>query len=205
MRRTLPCLFLALSLPAAGVASAKSVSYTIDPNHTYPGFAADHMGISKWRGKFDHTTGTITLDREARTGSVHIVTEVSSINFGLAALDKQMMEPSFSGPMCKEHCNFFDAAKYPQAVYDGKLTNFVNGKPTRVVGKLTLHGETRPLGLRIDSFKCIPDMLQKTSERCGAEASTTFDRSKFGIDAGQSFGFDMNVSLQIQVEAVQDP
>ena len=32
-----------------------------------------------------------------------------------------------------------------------------------------------------------------------------FDRADFGIDAGKSFGLDMKVSLQIQVEAVQDP
>jgi len=47
-------------------------------------------------------------------------------------------------------------------------------------------------------------MLLKPRERCGADASATFDRAAFGIDAGQSFGFDMKVRLQIQVEAVQD-
>ncbi|HJR12776.1 MAG TPA: YceI family protein, partial [Rhodanobacteraceae bacterium] len=73
------------------------------------------------------------------------------------------------------------------------------------VGKLTLHGVTRPLGLKIEHFKCMPDMVVKPRERCGAEASATFDRADFGIDAGKSFGMDMKVSLQIQVEAVQDP
>ena len=51
----------------------------------------------------------------------------------------------------------------------------------------------------------MPDMLVKPRERCGAEASAMFDRADFGIDAGKSFGLDMKVSLQIQVEAVQDP
>jgi polyisoprenoid-binding protein YceI len=73
-----------------------------------------------------------------------------------------------------------------------------------VVGKLTLHGVTRPLDLAIEHFKCIPDFVAKPRERCGAEASATFDRADFGIDAGQSFGMDMHVSMQIQVEAVQD-
>lgn len=35
-------------------------------------------------------------------------------------------------------------------------------------------------------------------------ASASFDRTKFGIDAGQLFGFDMKVSMQIQIEVAQD-
>jgi polyisoprenoid-binding protein YceI len=50
----------------------------------------------------------------------------------------------------------------------------------------------------------MPDFMLKPRERCGAEASASFDRAAFGIDAGQSFGMDMNVTMQIQVEAVQD-
>lgn len=73
-----------------------------------------------------------------------------------------------------------------------------------MAGKPTLRGVTRPLDLEIEHFKCIPDPMLKPRERCGAEASATFDRADFGIDAGQSFGFDMTVRLQVQVEAVQD-
>ncbi len=192
-------------LLASGVASATPVHFTIDPDHTYPSFAADHVGLSTWRGKFDHSSGTITLDRAARSGSVHIVTQVSSINFGNPALKQAVLQAVFPPPLCKTQCTFFGAAKYPTAVYDGKLAGFVNGAPTRVVGKLTLHGVTRPLDLKIEHFKCMPDFVVKPRERCGAEASATFNRADFGIDAGQSFGMDMKVSLQIQVEAVQDP
>jgi len=116
-----------------------------------------------------------------------------------------VLRDAIPAPLCKTQCAFFDAAKYPTATYDGKLADFIDGAPTRVVGKLTLHGVTRPLDLKIEHFKCMPDMLVKPRERCGAEASATFDRADFGIDAGKSFGMDMKVSLQIQVEAVQDP
>ena len=195
---------LALLL-ASGAAAAAPIHFTIDPDHTHPSFAADHLGLSTWRGKFDHSTGTITLDRAKQTGSVHIVTQVSSINFGNPALKQAVLQDVFPPPLCKTQCTFFNAAKYPTAVYDGKLAGFVNGAPTRVIGKLTLHGITRPLDLKIEHFKCIPDFVVKPRERCGAEASATFNRADFGIDAGKSFGMDMKVSLQIQVEAVQDP
>ena len=45
-------------------------TYNIDPQHTFPSFEADHMGISTWRGKFDHTSGTVTMDRAAGTGTL---------------------------------------------------------------------------------------------------------------------------------------
>lgn len=192
-------------LAMASAATARPVSFSIDPDHTYPSFAADHMGLSTWRGKFDHSAGTITLDRAQQTGTVHIVTRVDSINFGNPPLTQMVLRDAIPAPLCKTECAFFDAAKYPTAAYDGKLADFVDGAPTRVVGKLTLHGVTRPLDLKIEHFKCIPDMMLKPRERCGAEASATFDRANFGIDAGKSFGMDMKVSMQIQVEAVQDP
>ncbi len=195
---------LALLL-VAGAATAAPVHYTIDPGHTYPSFAVDHMGLSTWRGKFDQTTGAVTLDRARQTGTVHIVTQVGSINFGNPALTRMVLREALPAARCKSQCAFFDAAKYPTAVYDGRLVDFVDGAPTRVTGKLTLHGVTRPLDLQIEHFKCIPDPMQKPRERCGAEASATFDRADFGIDGGASFGFDMKVSMQIQVEAVQDP
>jgi len=194
-----------LSIAVANFAAAHPVGYTVDPDHTYPSFAADHMGLSTWRGKFDHSSGTITLDRAKQTGTVHVVTKVDSINFGHPPLTQMVLRDAIPAPLCKTQCAFFDAAKYPTATYDGKLADFIDGAPTRVVGKLTLHGVTRPLDLKIEHFKCMPDMLVKPRERCGAEASATFDRADFGIDAGKSFGMDMKVSLQIQVEAVQDP
>ena len=194
-----------LSIAVANFAAAHPVGYTVDPDHTYPSFAADHMGLSTWRGKFDHSSGTITLDRAKQTGTVHVVTKVDSINFGHPPLTQMVLRDAIPAPLCKTQCAFFDAAKYPTATYDGKLEGFVDGAPTRVVGQLTLHGVTHPLDLKIEHFKCMPDMLVKPRERCGAEASATFDRADFGIDAGKSFGMDMKVSLQIQVEAVQDP
>lgn len=204
MNRSIRLLAFASLLAITAGATAKPVHYTLDPSHTYPSFAADHMGLSLWRGKFDHSTGTLTLDKAAKTGSVHVVTQVASIDFGDKALNAEAVEPVLSPSICKAECNFFDAAKYPDAVYDGKLVDWVHDAPTRVVGTLTLHGVTRPLDLKIEHFKCKPDLFDKTRERCGAEASAEFNRANFGIDVGKSWNFNMKVALQIQVEAEQD-
>jgi polyisoprenoid-binding protein YceI len=79
----------------------------------------------------------------------------------------------------------------------------VNGAPTRIDGALTLHGVTKPLNLVVNSLKCIPHPILKR-QLCGADASATFQRDEFGLDAGKSYGFSMEVTLRIQVEALKN-
>jgi polyisoprenoid-binding protein YceI len=173
-------------------ATAATITYKVDPEHTYPSFEADHLGgLSTWRGKFNHTSGAITLDKAAGTGNVEIVVDMSSADFGHDVLNKAMQGKEM-----------FEADEYPQAIYKGRLADFVDGKPTRVVGNLSLHGITRPLTLEIDAFKCMPHPMLKR-EVCGADALATFKRDDFGMTAGKDYGFSMDVALRIQVEAIQ--
>jgi len=178
---------------ATGGAHAGAATYTIDPAHTYPSFEADHFGgLSTWRGKFDRTSGKATLDKAAGTGSVDITVDAASVDFGLDAMNEKARSNEL-----------FDVGKYPTATYRGQLAGFVNGAPTKVEGQLTLHGVTRPLELSIKSFKCVQHPMYKR-ELCGADAYATFKRDEFGIAAGKDYGFNMDVVLRIQVEALID-
>ena len=183
--------YIALPLLLSTAVHAAPVEYIIDPMHTYPSFEADHMGgVSVWRGKFDQSTGKVMLDKAAGQGSVDVNIDPASIDFGLDKMNNMARS-----------AELFDVAKYPQASYHGTLEGFSNGSPSRVVGELTLHGITRPVVLQINSFKCIPHPLYKR-ELCGADAYATFQRDDFGIDAGKAYGFNMTVTLRIQVEAL---
>lgn len=176
-----------LCLPAV----AAETTYRIDPEHSFPSFEADHMGgLSVWRGKFNKTAGTVTLDKAAGSGSVDVRIDVASADFGLDSLNKEAQGSSL-----------FDSGKYPEARYRGRLSGFHDGKPTEVVGELTLHGVTKPLTLKIASFKCMPHVVFKR-EVCGADAGASFQRDDYGMAAGKEYGFDMTVDLRIQVEAI---
>ena len=107
-------------LLAATAASAAPTSYTIDPTHTYPSFEADHLGISKWRGKFNKSSGKVLFDKATGTGSVEITTELASIDFGMDALSSWARGK-----------DFFDVKKHPRAVFKGTLQSPVDGVPTR--------------------------------------------------------------------------
>jgi polyisoprenoid-binding protein YceI len=63
-----------------------------------------------------------------------------------------------------------------------------------------MHGVTKPVTLTINKFKCGPHRSGR--EVCGADATATINREDFGVSFGKNFGFDMNVVLRIQVEAV---
>ena len=185
--KALPVLLLAF---AALPANAGSVTYEIDPAHTFPSFEADHAGLSTFRGKFNRSSGQVTLDKEAGTGSLEVEIDAASIDFGQDELNALMAKPEY-----------LDTANHPVVRYTGELAGFVDGEPTRVVGTLTLRGVTRPLILEITSFRCIPHPVFER-DWCGADARGTFDRAAFGIEAGKDYGFDMDVALHIQVEAV---
>ena len=188
---TKTALAAAMLTLAAGYAVADPVTYQIDPAHTYPSFETDHFaGMSVWRGKFDHTSGTIVLDKAKSTGTVDVTVDATSIDFGMPKLN----EHTSSAEM-------LDVAKHPTATYKGTLVGFKDGAPTQVDGQFTLHGVTRPLTLTIRTFKCMTYPDKK--EHCGADAAGSFNRADYGISYGDKYGFKMDVKLAIQVEAVR--
>jgi polyisoprenoid-binding protein YceI len=185
---------IAVAVLATSSAVAAPVKYTIDPNHTYPSLEADHFGgLSTWRGKFNKTSGSIVLDAQAGSGTVDVTVDTTSIDMGHDKLNDHV----------KSDAAMLDVQKYPTASYTGKLTKFVDGKPTEVDGTLTLHGVTKPLTLKIDQFGCRPHPMQKGKEVCGANATGTLDRGAFGVDWGKNYGFKMDTKLTIQVEALK--
>ena len=170
-------------------AFAAPVTYVLDPAHTYPSFSADHLGgLSVWRGKFNSTSGKVVYDKDAKSGSLDVTVDINSINFGMPKLDEHA-----------KSAEIFDATKYPTATFSGKFTKFNGSAPAEAQGTLTMHGVTKPVTLKIDSFKCILSPLNK-KEVCGVEVSSTINRADFGVNYGDKYGFNQEVKLQIQAE-----
>ncbi len=181
-----------LTLGSATVALAAPVTYDIDSSHTYPAFEADHMGgLSLWRGKINSTSGKIVYDRTAKLGSVEVTMDMKSIDFGHDKMNEHAMSP-----------DIFDVAKFPKATFSGKMAAFKGDKPTEVQGNLTLHGVTKPVTLKLGSFLCKENPMNK-KEVCGADATAMINREDFGVGYGKAFGFKMEVKLLISIEAVK--
>lgn len=172
-------------------AQAEMVAYTVEPTHTAATWAIPHLGISIIRGRFDKTSGKINLDQVGRAGTVEISIEAASVNAGNQKFEDHLRSK-----------DFFNAEQFPKVIYRGRLGKFEGDSPTEVEGELTLLGQTHPVNLKIHSFKCRTHPLLRR-EVCGADASTTIDRSQFGMTSSVAFT-SARVDLMLQIEALKD-
>lgn len=180
---------IAASMLALPVFAADA--YTVDPSHTFPSFEVVHFGFSTQRGRFNKTSGKITLDRAARTGTVDIAIDAASISHGVPKLEDHLRGE-----------DFFDVAKYPSITFRSKSLKFNGDSLASVDGDLTMHGVTKPVTLAVSSFRCAPHPMSK-KEVCGADASVTVKRSDFGIKYAIPAVAD-DVRILLNIEAMKD-
>lgn len=181
-------LILAASVPLSAAASPET--FVIDTTHTFPRFEYSHFGYSIQSSRFDKTSGTIVLDRAARTGSVDVTIDAASVNTG---------HPLFNSHLVAE--DFFDTKRFPTITFKSTKLNFAGDKLASVDGNLTIKGITKPVTLEITSFQCMPHPMLK-KDACGANAVTKIRRSDFNAGKYAPQVSD-EVTLVIPVEAVK--
>ena len=185
---------IATTLAAATLcAQAQTATYAIDPNHTFATFEISHFGTSTNRGRFDKKSGSVQLDKAAKTGKLDISIDTSSINTGTAAFDKHLQSK-----------DFFNAAEFPTARFVGDKFSFNGDKVSEISGNLTLLGKTNPVTLKATNFNCYMNQMLKV-EVCGGDFETSIVRSQYGMVWGLNFGFSDAVRLVVQAEAIKQP
>ena len=185
---------IATTLAAATLcAQAQTATYAIDPTHTFATFEISHFGTSTNRGRFDKKSGSVQLDKAAKTGKLDISIDTSSINSGTAAFDKHLQSK-----------DFFNAAEFPTARFVSDKFSFNGDKVSEISGNLTLLGKTNPVTLKATNFNCYMNQMLKV-EVCGGDFETTLVRSQYGMVWGMNFGFSDAVRLVVQAEAIKQP
>ena len=183
---------ITLTIAAAFSSAAFAVpeTFVLDTNHTKPRFEYSHFGYSTQVSRFDTVTGTITIDRAAKTGSVDVTIDAKSVSTGYAL---------FNGHIQGE--DFFDTAKYPTITYKSDKLNFDGDKLVGVEGNLTIKGVTRPVTLVVTSMLCMPHPMTK-KDACGANATAQIKRSDFNMGKYAPYVSD-EVTLSIPVESMK--
>ena len=192
MKMTLALLALSASATLfASPSFAAPETYKLDGTHTFPRFSYNHFGFSKQLSRFNKTTGTVTLDKVARTGAVDVTIDMKSVDTGLALFDGHIQGP-----------DFLDTANHPTATFKSTRVVFEGDKPVSVEGDLTIKGITRPVTLTVTSFQAMPHpMLPK--DAIGANATTLIKRSDF--NAGKyAPNVGDEVTLEIAMEAIKE-
>lgn len=175
MIRIRSAAMLALTLVAAplSLASAATMTFTIDKAHTEVGFDITHF-FTKVHGRFTDFSGTIVADpKDATTSSVEVTIRDSSIFTANERRDQHLRTPEF-----------FWVKKYPEITF--KNSKVVPGKDLKhfqVLGDLTIRGVTKPVTLEAEFLGMGPVAIEGKSmgTQAGFHATTTISRKDFGI------------------------
>lgn len=181
---------VALATLAAGSALAAPVTYTVDSSHTFPRFSYSHFGFSTQLSSFGKTTGAVVFDAQAKTGSVDIVIDTTTVNTGFA---------DFNGHIQGE--DFLDTAKFPKATFKSTKVVFDGDKPSAIEGQLTIKGVTKPVTLTVTSFQSMPHPMMKVPA-LGANAFVTIKRSEFNAGKYAPYvGDEVRIDIAIEAQA----
>ena len=182
---------LLIAASFASVAYAAPETYNIEPSHSLPRFEYSHLGYSQQLSRFDTISGTITLDRAAKSGSVDVTIDAKSVNTGSTL---------FNGHIQGE--DFFDTAKFPSITFKSTAVKFDADKVASVEGNLTIKGITKPVTLTVNSFLCMPHPMLK-KDACGVTATTKVKRTDFNMGKYVPQVGD-DVTITIPVEAIKE-
>ena len=186
MQRLALAVALCAALPAAALDT-----YSLDARHTFPSFEVNHLGFSIQRGRFNRTSGKITLDTVGKKGSADITIETDSIDTGLDKLEAHLRGE-----------DFFNVAQFPTITFKSDAFTFEGDKVKSVAGTLTMLGVTKPVTLSANYFHCGAHPMSKKN-MCGGDFVTTIKRTDFGMKYAVPAVAD-DVTLRIQVEAFKD-
>ena len=166
---------LALGLAVASIATisvAKPVDYTIDPTHTATVFTWNHFGFSTPSANFSDIQGTISVDNAKPVNSaVNVTIPLSSLNTNVKALDDHL-----------KNADFFDAEKYQNITFKSTKVQALGQNKYKITGDLTVKNVTKPVVLDAVLNKQGVHPMTK-AESIGFNATTSFDRSAFGVGA----------------------
>jgi len=181
---------LILAAVAAAPALAAPETFVVDSNHSFPSFSYNHLGYSIQMSRFDKATGTVTLDKAAKTAAVDIVIDTKSVNTGSATFNEHIQGE-----------DFLDTAKHPTATFKSTKVVFEGDKPVSIDGNLTLKGVTKPVTLKVTSFHAMPHPMLK-KDAIGANATTKVKRTDFNMGKNVPYVGD-EVTIDIALEAVK--
>jgi len=183
--------------PSGGSVSAASdavQTYVIDPVHSYVGFSARHMLVTRVRGKFNRFEGLIQYDpANIEQSTVDVTIEVESVDTDNGRRDDHLRSS-----------DFFEASSYPTITFQGTGVGR-EGEQLFLVGDLTIKETTREVRI---PFELAGPVEVQGQERLGAEAEIEVNRFDWGLTwdrAIETGGLVVSedVTLELSVEAAE--
>ena len=188
-------------LSFATAASAAPLTFDIDKPHTQVGFSIRHF-FSKVPGQFKEFSGTIVVDEtDPPASSVEVTIQAASIFTGNDKRDAHLMSP-----------DFFAVDSFPTLTFKSTKVAPAGKDKYKVTGDLTMRGVTRSVVLDVEFLGMGQVGIggRSMGTKAGFEATTTVDRTDFGINwnkaldqGGVMLGQDVAISLHVEANLRQ--
>jgi polyisoprenoid-binding protein YceI len=161
---------VATATPGISLESVKSGTYRIESAHTQVGFSVSHFGFTNYSGLFAGASGSLRLDpAHPAVIKLDVSVPVDSIVTTIPKLTELLKGDKW-----------FDATKFPQAVFSSTNVSFNTDGDIMITGNLTMHGLTNPVTLHAHLVGAGVNPLDKMYT-VGFEARGTLKRTDFGI------------------------
>lgn len=178
------CASLVTPHVATGSEALRAGAYRLDPRHASLVFKINHMGFSDYVGRFERFDASLDFDEaDPAAARVDATIDMTSLD---VAYDE--FAATLTGP------NWFDAARFPQAVFHSTSIAATGDNTGTMTGDLTLHGVTRPVTLDV-TFNGGGQDLLRGAYVVGFSAHGAINRDDFGVDR-----FDGIVSDEVKIE-----
>ena len=173
---------------SADPVKVSSGTYKLDPEHWSLLFDVDHFGFSRFVSRFDRMEATLDVDAAAPEKSrVHVIVKAGSINTNVPVLDK-----SLAG------AEMFDAARYPDIVFESTSLTRTGASTGKLTGRLTLRKQPHPVTLNV-VFRGGAANPMTGKETLGFSAEGVLDRSQWGLSAWwPAVGNDVHIAIQAE-------
>ena len=144
--------------------------YTIDPNHSFVDFKAQHLIVGQVRGSFHPVTGDIKIADDPTLSSFEISIDTVSIDTRHSARDEDLRSE-----------RFLDVKKFPTMTYRSTGVIVEPGGHLTVEGELTIREVTRHVSIDAVFNGTVDDPWGNT--RVAFNGSSKISRRDFGIMA----------------------
>lgn len=182
------CASLVAPKVATEPAALRAGAYALDKNHASLVFKINHLGYSSYVGRFETMDATLDFDFADPAGA----RVEATIDIGALDVANDAFAATLTGP------DWFDAGRYPQAVFRSTSIEKTGENTGRMTGDLTLRGVVAPVTLDVVFNGGAQDIL-RGGYVVGFSAKGTFSRKGFGIDRLDGVIGD-EVAIEIEAE-----
>jgi polyisoprenoid-binding protein YceI len=186
-------------MPATAIDTATRLplgTWVVDPTHSTATFSVKHMGISTFRGGFDHIEANLTVRED---GSAQLAGTVRTDSI---AVKDENLAAHLASP------EFFDSERYPEISFDAdSITR--EGDELQVSGELQVKDQRHPLRAR----GTITDPAETLggAVKVGVTLEATIDRTEYGLDwnaplpkGGLALGNDVKLTVELELVRAED-